>query len=206
MAGAGRTCWAPKSGQCPAPAGEIKRRRRQNPIFAWRSRLRITNLYQPFDLSLRYMTPTSLRLDDSILTPGLRDPTGWDRMAGHMKAVFVESTEFTSWVTVHLPDDEYFRLQQALMDQPDKGTVMPGCGGLRKIRTSDPARGKGKRGGARVIYLYVPEARWFFLLDVYGKDEKDDLSAAEKRALSQLTRELKHQAKAAVSGRERRKT
>jgi hypothetical protein len=116
-----------------------------------------------------------------------------------MKAVFVESTEFTEWVTTHLPDEAYSELQQELMDQPDQGDVMPGCGGLRKIRMPDPKRGKGKRGGARVIYLYVSEAKRFFMLDVYGKDEKDDLSASEKRILSDLTRELKRQAKAAVS-------
>ena len=122
-----------------------------------------------------------------------------------MKAVFVESSEFTEWVTTHLPDDDYDKLQQALMDQPDKGKVMPGCGGLRKVGTADPQRGKGTRGGARVIYLYVPEAKWFFMLDVYGKDEKDDLSEAERKMLSKLTTELKQQAKTSVSRSTRRK-
>lgn len=96
-------------------------------------------------------------------------------------------------------------LQQELMDNPEKGAVMPGCGGLRKVRVADPKRGKGKRGGARVIYLYVPEAKWFFMLDIYGKDEKDDLSAGEKKSLLKLTNELKRQAKAAVKRRSRRK-
>ncbi|GDY06651.1 hypothetical protein LBMAG52_01370 [Planctomycetia bacterium] len=63
-----------------------------------------------------------------------------------MKAVFIESSEFTEWVAECLPDDAYAVLQQELMDQPDKGDVMPGCGGLRKVRTADPKRGKGKRG------------------------------------------------------------
>ena len=71
---------------------------------------------------------------------------------------------------------------------------MPGCGGLRKVRTADPKRGKGKRGGARVIYFYIPETKWFFLLDIYSKDEKDDLTAAEKKTLSQLTDQLRRQA------------
>jgi len=98
-----------------------------------------------------------------------------------MKAVFIASTEFTAWVSRYLPDESYAELQQELMIRPEKGAVMPGCGGLRKIRTADPKRSKGKRGGARVIYLYVAEAKWFFLLDIYGKDEKDDLSAGEKK-------------------------
>ena len=122
-----------------------------------------------------------------------------------MKAVFIESTEFTKWVSSDLPDETYAELQQELMDNPEKGAVMPGCGGLRKVRAADPKRGKGKRGGARVIYLYVPEAKWFFMLDIYGKDEKDDLSAGEKKSLLKLTNELKRQAKAAVRRRSRRK-
>jgi hypothetical protein len=75
---------------------------------------------------------------------------------------------------------------------------MRGCGGLRKIRAADPKRGKGKRGGARVIYLYVAETKWFFMLDIYGKDEKDDLSAGEKKDLAKLANELKRQAQAAA--------
>ena len=114
-----------------------------------------------------------------------------------MKAVFVESREFTEWVYAYLPDDAYAKLQHELLENPDKGDVMPGCGGLRKVRTADPGRGKGKRGGARVIYLYVPEARRFFLLDIYGKDEKDDLSSQEKKSLAKLAEQLKVSAKAA---------
>lgn len=122
-----------------------------------------------------------------------------------MKAAFVESSEFTEWVAEFLPDDAYAALQQELMDQPDKGDVMPGCGGLRKVRTADPKRGKGKRGGARVVYLYVPEAKWFFMLDIYGKDEQDDLSTAQKKTLTQLVDELKHQALATLRRSSRRK-
>ena len=115
-----------------------------------------------------------------------------------MQAVFIESSEFTSWVSDHLPDDAYAALQKELMENPQKGNAMPGCGGLRKVRIADPKRGKGKRGGARVIYLYVPEAKWFFLLDIYGKDEKDDLTANEKKALREVVTELKQQARDAA--------
>ena len=108
-----------------------------------------------------------------------------------MKAVFVESSAFTQWVTENLPDQLYAALQQELMQNPEKGAPMPGCGGLRKIRILDPQRGKRKRGGARVIYLYVSEAKRFFMLDIYGKDEKDDLTASEKKVLSKLVTELK---------------
>jgi len=121
-----------------------------------------------------------------------------------MKAVFIETTNFTEWFGEYLSDDEYAALQQILMENPTRGDVMPGCGGLRKVRTASAKRGKGKRSGARVIYLYVPENRWFFMLDIYGKDEKDDLAAAEKTALSALAGHLKQQAQLAVPKRRSR--
>jgi hypothetical protein len=113
-----------------------------------------------------------------------------------MKAVFVESTDFTEWIAEFLSDDLYSAIQQQLMANPDAGDVMPGCGGLRKLRTSDPARAKGKRGGARIVYLYVAEVRRFYMLDIYGKDEKDDLSAAQKKVLARIATDLKHAAMA----------
>ena len=111
-----------------------------------------------------------------------------------MKAIFVESTGFSGIVSYHLGDRDYARLQRLLMAQPNAGDVMPGCGGLRKVRISDPGRGKGKRGGIRVIYLHVPVANWFYMLDLYGKDEKDDLAPEEKKHLRVLAESLKNQA------------
>lgn len=116
-----------------------------------------------------------------------------------MKAVFIETSEFTEWVREHLTDDLYSALQQELMADPEKGDVIKGCGGLRKVRIADPKRGKGKRGGARIIYLHVPEARWFYLLDSYGKDEKDDLAKDEKKLLSELCDELRAEAVASLN-------
>ena len=111
-----------------------------------------------------------------------------------MKATFVETTGFTESVCVLMEDRAYARLQRELMEEPDTGQVIPGCGGVRKIRIADPRRGKGKRGGARVIYLHVPEAKRFYMLDVYGKDEKDDLSPGEKKELRELAEQLKKEA------------
>lgn len=71
---------------------------------------------------------------------------------------------------------------------------MPGCGGLRKIRIGDASRGKGKRGGARVIYLHVPETKQFYMIDVYGKDEQDDLSPADKKLFRQIAVTVKAEA------------
>jgi putative transcriptional regulator len=91
-----------------------------------------------------------------------------------MKKLFIESREFTNVVQQFFHDEAYAAFQTQLLAQPDKGRVMPGCGGLRKIRVGDPTRRKGKRGGARIIYLHVPEANWIYLLDIYGKDEKGE--------------------------------
>ncbi|MCA9114066.1 MAG: type II toxin-antitoxin system RelE/ParE family toxin [Planctomycetaceae bacterium] len=122
-----------------------------------------------------------------------------------MKAIFIESSEFTEWISEYLPDEVYAELQQELMNQPDRGRVIPGCGGLRKIRVANPKRGKGKRSGTRVIYLYVPEARWFFMLDIYDKNEQEKLSVDEKKELSMLAAEFQKKARTAVSRRTQRK-
>lgn len=114
-----------------------------------------------------------------------------------MKATFIETTGFSEAITDLLPDHAYAQIQYRLLEAPDSGDVMPGCGGLRKIRAADPKRGKGKRSGVRVIYLHVPAARRFYMLDVYGKEEKDDLSANEKKQLRRLAEQLKQEAKAA---------
>jgi hypothetical protein len=103
-----------------------------------------------------------------------------------MKKTFVETAEFTEWVREYMSDDALSDLQRALLNDPDMGSVMPGCGGLRKMRVADPRRGKGKRGGARVIYLHVAEADVIFLMDIYGKAEQEDLTADQKKILKGL--------------------
>jgi hypothetical protein len=104
---------------------------------------------------------------------------------------FAETSEFSKWRARFLPGDAYAELQRALIAIPQKGDVMPGCGGLRKLRIADPKRQKGKRGGARVIYLHIPEADQFLMLDIYGKGEKDDLTPGEKKDLRELAHEYK---------------
>ena len=111
-----------------------------------------------------------------------------------MKKTFVETGEFTEWVSKYLPDDALARLQRMLQDDPDSGAVMPGCGGLRKLRIADPGRGKGKRGGIRVIYLHIAEADVVFLMDIFGKDEQADLTVGQKKALRALADNYKRAA------------
>jgi hypothetical protein len=96
-----------------------------------------------------------------------------------MKLTFVESLVFTARWRKRADDGALRALQLALLDAPDAGRPIPGCGVLRKLRFADSGRGKGKRGGLRVIYMHTPDAATVDLLTVYGKEEKDDLSTAE---------------------------
>lgn len=100
-----------------------------------------------------------------------------------MKLVFLETPLFTRLLGDYLTDESYRELQRALMENPELGDVMPGTGGFRKVRWKDARRGKGKRGGLRVIYYYLTADRqiWFFTL--YDKDEAADLTAEEKKIL-----------------------
>ena len=102
---------------------------------------------------------------------------------------FRETTIFTREITSLLEDDEYARLQGVLVLQPEMGDVIPGTSGLRKMRWSQPGRGKGKRGGIRVIYYWYTEGSLIYMLLAYSKGERDDLSASQKRALAQLLTE-----------------
>lgn len=69
-----------------------------------------------------------------------------------MKAMFVELPPFERTRKDYMDDEAYRLLQLELLDNPKAGDVIEGTGGLRKLRQADPRRGKGKRGGLRVIY------------------------------------------------------
>jgi len=76
-----------------------------------------------------------------------------------------------------------------LIDHPNAGDVIQGSGGVRKLRWA--AKGKGKRGGARVIYVYVVVAARIYLMRCYAKNVKTDLTADEKKQLRQVAAHLK---------------
>ena len=102
---------------------------------------------------------------------------------------FRETELFTRAVIALLSDDEYAELQGALIVDPEVGHVIKETGGLRKLRWSQARRGKGKRGGVRVIYYWYSTESLIYMLLAYSKDERDDLSAAQKKALAGLVRE-----------------
>lgn len=100
-----------------------------------------------------------------------------------MKAVFVELPAFTRHRARYLDDEGLRSLQEAMMRDPQAGDVIEGAGGLRKLRHGDPRRGKGKRGGLRVIYYWWDGGAQFWLFTLFDKDEAADLSADERLAL-----------------------
>ncbi len=112
-----------------------------------------------------------------------------------MRKIFIESDEFTKWVSHYLTHDDLVALQRILLKDPDSGNVMSGCGGIRKLRIADPSRGRGKRGGARVIYLHIEELDQIHFITVYGKAEQDDISDDDKKVYRKLVEALKKQAK-----------
>lgn len=102
---------------------------------------------------------------------------------------FVESPQFTTQVLAILPDEQYRKFQIELATSPDDGDVIPGLSGLRKIRVA--ANGKGKRGGARIIYLHLPQAGVIFLFSLYTKGDVSDLSPDQKKRLSAAVQTIK---------------
>lgn len=101
----------------------------------------------------------------------------------HVKAVFVELPAFERYRADYLGDDAFGRLQQYMMSNPEAGDVIEHTGGLRKLRFADIRRGKGKRGGLRVIYYWWTAGGQFWLYTLYDKDEASDLTAKQRKTL-----------------------
>lgn len=106
-----------------------------------------------------------------------------------MKATFKELSPFESRRADYLTDEEYRLFQNMLMKNPKAGSTIAGTGGLRKVRYADPRRGKGKRGGLRTIYYWQEDEATFWLFLIYDKDEMEDLTREEKKALKKLLEE-----------------
>jgi len=82
-------------------------------------------------------------------------------------------------------------IQSDLLDNPERGRVVQGLGGIRKARAPDPSRGKGKRGGFRYLYLYFFSDQEIYLLYLFDKDEREDLSPKQRKLLRDLAAESK---------------
>jgi hypothetical protein len=88
---------------------------------------------------------------------------------------FVETRLFTRLVQEYLSDDEYSALQQALLQDAEAGAIIPGSGGVRKLRWG--IAGRGKRGGLRVIYFLRTRHGQIWMLTMYAKNVADNIPA-----------------------------
>ena len=104
--------------------------------------------------------------------------------------VFVELTPFIGFRTEHWTDEDLRGLQNFLLVTPDAGDVIPGGSGLRKLRWS--AQGRGKRGGARVIYYRHVPKECIYLIYAYVKSSQADLTREQIKALTQLMKDIKN--------------
>ena len=98
--------------------------------------------------------------------------------------VIVETRAFTARIGDLMSDEQYRQFQLQLASRPTAGDVIPGTGGLRKIRWA--GKGRGKRGGCRLIYYWHAASKRLLMLFVFGKSERADLTTAQKRVLQQI--------------------
>jgi mRNA-degrading endonuclease RelE of RelBE toxin-antitoxin system len=102
---------------------------------------------------------------------------------------FIETPVFTATLRRQLDDETYRALQLALLLRPEQGLIIRGSGGLRKLRWGVPHRGRGKRGGLRLIYYWEPDLDVIYMLYLYAKNEQGDMTPAQLRVLRRLVQE-----------------
>lgn len=89
-------------------------------------------------------------------------------------------------------EDEVLRqIQNDLLQNPERGNIVQGLGGIRKARVSNPSRGKGKSGGYRYMHLYLEHRDHIHLLFLLDKDEQEDLNTEQRKALRKMVAELR---------------
>jgi len=99
----------------------------------------------------------------------------------------IETPVFTKRITKLLTDEEYSELQWALIINPEAVAIIPGAGGIRKLRWA--LSGSGKRGGLRIIYYLYTRDEKIYLLLPYKKSEQEDLTTEQIKILSKYVKE-----------------
>lgn len=100
--------------------------------------------------------------------------------------LIAETPTFTRRIVNLMADDDYRLLQLELVNNPRIGVIIRGSGGLRKLRWQ--ASGRGKRGGARIIYSYADQRGIILMLFAFAKNERDDLTAGQLKILRESVR------------------
>lgn len=106
-----------------------------------------------------------------------------------MTRKFVMLPEFDkNWASMGLNDNDLRRLQEELLFNPEKGDVMQGTGGLRKLRFA--FEGQGKSGGVRICYVDFVIYKSIYLITAYPKSEKENLSKNERKSIAKMIKAL----------------
>lgn len=106
-----------------------------------------------------------------------------------MTRIFVETKEFQArWKALGMTEEDLRKLQGFLLEHPGMAPVIQGTGGVRKLRWA--REGRGKSGSLRTIYLDMKASGLIYLITVFGKGEKDNLSAEEKQTIKAFVKRL----------------
>ena len=104
---------------------------------------------------------------------------------------FIQTVPFSrAWDRFGLTDDDLRALELSLVSNPDIGPVVPGAGGLRKVRFAARGSSRGKRGGYRIGYIHFENYYAFVLVAAYDKSEKADLTYDDKRFIQTYIRSV----------------
>lgn len=109
-------------------------------------------------------------------------------MAYIMTMEFIETQTFTRLVIALLSDEEQRELQNELLANPERGDLIQGGGGIRKMRYA--VQGRGKSGGTRVIYYWAKSKDQIYLLLIYPKSKRDNLTDKQTAILREYVKEL----------------
>lgn len=104
---------------------------------------------------------------------------------------FVETHTFSGLIMGLVEDDDYAAFQHELVKSPEAGDLLSGCGGVRKVRMA--LSGRGKRGGGRVIYLYLKHRGTIYLIYVFTKGDAANLSASGRKAVREVAQQIRNQ-------------
>ena len=107
-----------------------------------------------------------------------------------MKRMFIETSEFRRrWARSGLVGEDLRELQGYLLEHPSAGDMVQGTGGVRKLRWARP--GHGKSGGVRTIYIDFADREIVWLITVFSKNERTDLSAEERNEIKRFVKRIK---------------
>jgi hypothetical protein len=109
------------------------------------------------------------------------------------RITFIETTIFSKRIAELISDDAFAEFQSELSQNPEKGPVIEGTGGLRKVRWK--LQGKGKSGGIRIMYLFLRMHGVIHLIFVFAKGDNDNLTPSEKKELKVIVDAIKREYK-----------